>query len=307
MPEELISVVVPTFNRAHLLARTLPTYLQPEVGEIIVVDDCSTDGTQEAIRALQRKDARVKSLRCERNLKQTHAKNWGTREAVFPLVYYGDDDSILIEGSLAALLRTMKERRADIVGARAPYMETPEDEADVPAFLSRLPLLKGPIVEPLSLHVHFDRDAPGPLEAPFVHAAFLTRKELAIRILFDEGYRGNCYREETDFLVRARAAGASVWYEPRAVQANLPRAGAGGGAHGTGPQGGSAFVARRLRYFSEAARNNWRFLRKNKKALAFVLGVDPPILYRQALFLSEIARVILRWPFRKAAGRHGGR
>ena len=49
-----ISVVVPSYNRAHLLKRTLPTYInQEDVIELILVDDCSTDDTEKVVKELQ--------------------------------------------------------------------------------------------------------------------------------------------------------------------------------------------------------------------------------------------------------------
>lgn len=305
--KNLVSVIVPTYNRAALLGRTLPSYLQPETGELIVVDDCSTDDTPSVLAAFAATDPRVVLLRSERNLKQTHAKNMGIDAARFDYVYFGDDDSILLEGSLRRLLATMAEKKADIVGARAPYMESAEHEADPAAFAASIPLLEGALVSPVSLRTAFHRPTPGPVAAPFVHAAFLAPRKLAARLRFDEDYIGNCFREETDFLVRAKAEGRSLWFEPRAVQINLPRAVAAGGAHGGGGAPSAAFgafVRRKLRYFSEALRNNRRFLKKNAAALDIAFGVHYPAFLRQFSLAWDIVRVIASYPFRKVF-RHG--
>ena len=304
MFEPCISVVVPTYNRAHLLKTTLPTYLQPEVLELIVIDDCSQDRTEDTVRELAHSDSRIRYIRSEQNLKQPHAKNLGIRAARAPYVYFGDDDSLLLPGSLGFLLETMHRYKADIVGARAPYMERKEQVPQALRLYSYENAKKmyaadwQSIIHPISIQARFETAVDRPLEVPFVHAAFLVSKTLAERILFDESYTGNCYREETDFLIRARASGASIWYDSRAAQVNLPREMASGGAH----TASGSFIMRKLKIFRSQAENNWRFLNKNRAALRQTLGNDISPLLRQSLFLAEIARVILSYPLRKVFG-----
>ena len=48
----MITVIIPTYNRAHLLPKIIPSYLQQRVSKIIIVDDASTDNTQEVVREL---------------------------------------------------------------------------------------------------------------------------------------------------------------------------------------------------------------------------------------------------------------
>jgi glycosyltransferase involved in cell wall biosynthesis len=299
-----VTVIVPTYRRAHLLGLTLPSYLQPETFELIVVDDCSPDNTEEAVKALSKTDPRVRYIRSERNLKQTHAKNLGIAAARSRYVFFGDDDSVLLPGSLARLMATFSEKHADIVGARAPYMESIEKGKDFMEAAVKLVkagangTARSAIIDPVSLRARFDLDPGGPIELPFVHAAFLARREMAVSIGFDEEYGGNCFREETDFLVRAKSGGARIWFEPRAAQVNLPRASAEGGAH----SGSSNFVVRKLGYFKSAFENNWRFLTKNRRELRATLGLSVAPEYRQFLFLLEIVKVIVSYPLRKVTG-----
>jgi glycosyltransferase involved in cell wall biosynthesis len=298
VPEIAVSVIVPTYNRAALLERTIPTYLQDGVAELILVDDCSTDSTREVALALAARYGRIRYLRSERNLKQTHAKNMGIDVARCELLYFGDDDSVLIPGSIARLVKTMRETGAAVVGACSLYMRSEADAADLEAFLAERPALTGPIVDSLRLRTHFNSAGESPVEAPFVHSAFLCRADIAKVERFDEAYIGNCYREETDFLVRVRGSGERVVYEPRAAQINLPRAAASGGA-----QGGGGFVTRKLLYAAQSARNNWHFLRKNRAALARAFGHDVHPAIRQAFFLLDLAKGIAEYPFQKAFGR----
>ena len=51
--EKCVSVIVPSYNRAHLLKKTIPSYIQENVGEVIIVDDASTDNTFDVINELK--------------------------------------------------------------------------------------------------------------------------------------------------------------------------------------------------------------------------------------------------------------
>lgn len=97
-----LSVVIPTFNRRHVLERTLPSLLAqdfpPENYEVIVVVDGSTDGTAEMLRDW-------KPMCSLRVLESSHhgtgaARNVGIRVAVGELVLFLDDDLICTPGLL---------------------------------------------------------------------------------------------------------------------------------------------------------------------------------------------------------------
>lgn len=116
-----VSVVIPSYNRAHLLSYTIPSYAQDLVGEIIIVDDCSTDNTGEVISQLQEKYPFIRYFRMSHNSKQTAAKNEGIKHARFPYIYLGDDDSFITPDIIQELYSILKAYDADVVGAKALY------------------------------------------------------------------------------------------------------------------------------------------------------------------------------------------
>ena len=102
MIEADISVVVPSFNRAALLPETLDAILAQAAppGEVIVVDDGSTDDTSAMLAA--RYDGRVRVIRIE-NSGDLVGRNTGLRAARGRLVAWCDSDDVWQPGFLAAM------------------------------------------------------------------------------------------------------------------------------------------------------------------------------------------------------------
>jgi len=95
-----ISVVVPTFNRAHTLPRALDSVLRQSlpVAEIIVVDDGSQDGTANLIR---RRYPQVHYLR-QPNGGVSSARNRGIEAAGGDWIAFLDSDDAWLPDKLAA-------------------------------------------------------------------------------------------------------------------------------------------------------------------------------------------------------------
>jgi len=88
----LVSVVIPTHNRAHLLGRAVSSVLGQSYGnfELIVVDDASTDNTADVIRDFH--DERIRYLRHDSNLGAPAARNTGITNARGYYIGLLDDD-----------------------------------------------------------------------------------------------------------------------------------------------------------------------------------------------------------------------
>jgi cellulose synthase/poly-beta-1,6-N-acetylglucosamine synthase-like glycosyltransferase len=95
-PLPLISVIIPTFNRADLLQASLESLanqtLPKHCYEIIVVDDGSTDGTRELCQAFSLR-VRLKYLRID-NSGISAAKNLGIFASRGSILLFFDDDDI---------------------------------------------------------------------------------------------------------------------------------------------------------------------------------------------------------------------
>ena len=87
-----ISVIIPTYNRAHLISRSAKSVLAqtyPDF-ELIIVDDGSGDNTEEIIEALA--DPRIRYLRHESNRGVSAARNTGIRAARGDYIAFQDSD-----------------------------------------------------------------------------------------------------------------------------------------------------------------------------------------------------------------------
>jgi len=90
----VVSVIIPTFNRAHLIRSTIVSALGQSLAdiEVLVVDDCSPppDNTAEVVAAIG--DPRLRYIRREKNGGLAATRNAGIRAAKGTYVALLDDD-----------------------------------------------------------------------------------------------------------------------------------------------------------------------------------------------------------------------
>src|SRR5690349_11899702 len=88
-----LSVVMPVFNEAQTIRKVLDIVLaQRPVQELIVVDDCSTDGSWDVLRDVAKGNDRIRLLRHERNQGKGAALATGIGHARAAIVIIQDAD-----------------------------------------------------------------------------------------------------------------------------------------------------------------------------------------------------------------------
>ncbi len=111
-----LSVMIPAFNEERTLELILNHVLeQPEVGEVIAVDDGSTDGTWAILSRFATKDQRIRAFRLEANQGKGAALRRAVEEVRMPFALVQDADLEYDPRDYPTLLQPLDEGRADVV------------------------------------------------------------------------------------------------------------------------------------------------------------------------------------------------
>jgi GT2 family glycosyltransferase len=211
------SIIIPVFNKAGLTRNCLET-LRPTLegageGEVIVVDNASSDETPEMLREFPW----LRVMTNERNLGFAAANNQAAREARGKFLVLLNNDTQGLPGWLAMMMRAMAEPGVGAVGARLLYANNTIQHAGV--VVSAVLFGRSGIAP-----YHFqwktpanDPDVLVPRDYQVVTGACLvTPRELYTELGgLDEIY-WNGY-EDVDYCFKVRARGLRVVYEPRAA------------------------------------------------------------------------------------------
>jgi len=94
MYKPLVSVILPTFNRASTLPRAIDSVLTQTYAnlELIIVDDGSTDNTHELLKKYQKVDKRVKVIYNKQNLGAPLSRNKGIKASNGDYIAFQDSD-----------------------------------------------------------------------------------------------------------------------------------------------------------------------------------------------------------------------
>lgn len=107
MPE--VSIILPTFNRASVLPRAVESVLRQDHGdfELIIVDDASSDETEQAIRVFE--DERIVYVRNSENSGAAAARNRGISLARGQYVAFQDSDDVWLAGKLRRQVESLAD------------------------------------------------------------------------------------------------------------------------------------------------------------------------------------------------------
>lgn len=111
-----LSVVIPVYNEKNTLQALLQRVRAvPLDKEIILVDDCSTDGTRDLLKQLQTEEPDLKIIFHERNQGKGAALNTGFKNVAGDIVIIQDADLEYNPDEYPKLLAPILDGRADVV------------------------------------------------------------------------------------------------------------------------------------------------------------------------------------------------
>jgi glycosyltransferase involved in cell wall biosynthesis len=113
-----LSVVVPAYNERSTLRRVVTRLEElelPELFEIVVVDDCSNDGTSEIARCLASQYNNIKILRHNRNSGKTAALRSGFAATTGDIVIVQDADLEYDPSDIKEVIQPIVDGVADVV------------------------------------------------------------------------------------------------------------------------------------------------------------------------------------------------
>ena len=212
------SIIIPVFNKAELTRNCLKK-LRPSLdgageGEVIVIDNASTDHTQEVLAEFPW----IRMIRNKENLGFAGANNQGAREARGRILVLLNNDTEPITKWLAPIMRLFGDPTVGVVGAQLLFPTGFIQHAGVVvrwwpySAIGMQPfhyLYGYPARDQVDIKVRRDYQA-------VTGACLSTPRELYLELGgLDEGYwNGN---EDVDYCLKVGARGLRVVYEPEAA------------------------------------------------------------------------------------------
>ena len=110
--KEKVSIIIPTYNRANIITKSIESVLNQtyENLELIIVDDGSSDNTEEVVKSIN--DRRIRYYKMKKNGGTAVARNFGISKAKCKYIFFQDSDDIFRNNKIEIQLKNMIENNS---------------------------------------------------------------------------------------------------------------------------------------------------------------------------------------------------
>jgi len=212
--EPLVSVITPAYNAAKYLSQTIQSALGQTYKniEIVVVDDGSTDGTED-LKVLQ--DRRVRYLKIKHSGGPATPRNVGIKKSRGDLIAFLDSDDVWRPEKLEKQISFMQKGGFDFVSSDAGVIDK-NGKKTKDSYLAHLGNLNnlGPQVFPRLYESNF-----------VITSSALVRREVFDKVGFFDQSPRMVGVEDYDLWLRISAVGAKFGFLPERLLLYRDRAG----------------------------------------------------------------------------------
>lgn len=189
----LISVLIPVFNVVEFVEEAILSVCKQTYKnlEIIIIDDCSTDGTYESVKQLAELDSRIKLYRNEQNLKLVGTLNKALEYVTGEYVLRMDGDDISMPDRVEKMYDFL-QKNSDyvLVGSQVNTIDEQGNQIGQPNLPNTLEVIQKvcPYISPI-LHI------------------WLCKTSIYVEL---NGYRNILGAEDYDFILRVLSKGYKI-------------------------------------------------------------------------------------------------
>ncbi len=213
----LVSILLPSYNRGSILNKCIESIINQTYSnwELIILDDCSTDNTQNFVEHYVNSSRKIKYYNNKIHKGLPGTRNIGLALSKGDLIFFVEDDLELDRECLSILVETYS-RLSKIfpVGGIAPRLISDNDTGKSgkiePFIFNRY---TGEIENNCSINLD------SVVETITLHACSLYDKKKLLEIggYGTDVFIGNYFREETDLNWRLRKKGYHLFFQSKAV------------------------------------------------------------------------------------------
>lgn len=115
----MVSVILPTYNGEKFIEKSIESVLSQTYSnlELIIVNDCSTDGTEQIINQYAKRDDRIRIITNKKNMGLPKSLNIGFHHAKGKFLTWTSDDNYYEEEAFEQMIKHLREQKADFVYA----------------------------------------------------------------------------------------------------------------------------------------------------------------------------------------------